>query len=313
MLIGIDLGGTNIAAGLVSEEGILIEKMSVPTNGHLSADEVIKVIYSLVEKMIEKSEAEVEYIGIGIPGLVNKDMSLVLTCKNLNWHNVPLKKRLEELNIPIVIDNDANVATYAEFKIGALKNVNNAVVLTLGTGVGGGIIIDNKEFRGGYGLGSELGHMVIGENFYDCNCGKNGCFETFASATAIIKYAEHLIKTTDTPSKLRNFSDITAKKVIDLSKEDDEIAVLVFERFIKYLSIGIVNIINLIDPNKIALGGGVSGAGDYLLDRLNDEVKKNLFLDDYESAEIVIAELGNDAGIIGAALLAKDYYLRNKK
>lgn len=310
MLIGIDLGGTNIAAGLVNDEGVLIEKMSILTNTSRSSDKIIKDIYLLIEKMIAKTTDKVKYIGIGIPGLVNKDMSLVLKCPNLNWENVPLMKGLEKLKIPIIIDNDANLAAYAEYKIGSLKNTKNSVVLTLGTGIGGGIIIDNKEFRGGYGLGSEIGHMVIGENFYDCGCGKNGCFETFASATAIIKYAEYLIKNTDKKSKLRDFKNITAKDVIELSKEKDEIALLTFNRFIKYLSIGIVNIINLIDPNKIALGGGISATGDYLLDNLNADIKKHLFLENYESAEIVIAELGNDAGIIGAALLAKDYYLK---
>lgn len=310
MLIGLDLGGTNIAAGLVNEEGILVEKMSIPTDAHRSAEEVINDIYALLEKIINKSQAPVEYIGIGVPGLVNKDMSLVLTCKNLGWNNVPLMKGLEKLDIPVIIDNDANVAAYAEYKIGALKDTKNAIVVTLGTGVGGGIIIDGKEFRGGFGLSSEIGHMVIGENFYDCNCGKNGCFETFASATAIIKHAERLVETTDTPSGLRKIKKITAKAVIDLSKENDELAVIAFNRFIKYLSIGIVNLINLMDPNKIALGGGVSGAGDYLLDNLNAEIKKHLFIEDYESAEIVIAELGNDAGIIGAALLAKDFNTR---
>ncbi len=311
MLIGLDLGGTNIAAGLVDNDGVVIEKVSIPTNSNRPSNEVIKDILALLKDLVSKSSEKVEYIGIGIPGLVNKDMSLVLRCANLDWTNVELMKGLKELDIPLVIDNDANVAAYAEFKIGSLKNSINSVMLTLGTGIGGGIIIDNKEFRGGYGLGSEIGHMVIGSNFYDCNCGKNGCFETFSSATAIIKYAEHLINTTDKKSKLRVLESISAKNVIELSKEGDLIALEVFERFIKYLAIGIVNIINLIDPNVISIGGGVSGAGDYLLDNLNSEINKHLFIPDYESAKLVIASLGNDAGIIGAAMLAKDYHIRN--
>lgn len=308
MLIGVDLGGTNIAAGLVDEAGNLIFKRSVPTGAHRPAEEVIKDIYVLIDEVMKSTDETVSYIGIGVPGLVNKDMTTVLTCKNLNWEHVPLMSGLKNLGLPIAIDNDANVAAYAEYKIGSLKGVPNSVMITLGTGVGGGIIIENKEFRGGFGLGSEIGHMVIGSNFYDCNCGKNGCFETFASATAIIKYAEHLIETTELPSALRKLDIITAKDVIDLSKKDDVIAIETFERFIKYLAIGIVNIVNLIDPNKFSLGGGVSGAGEYLLERLNREIKKQLFLEDYDSAEIVISTLGNDAGIIGAALLAKDHY-----
>jgi glucokinase len=181
-------------------------------------------------------------------------------------------------------------------------------VVTLGTGVGGGIIIDNNEVRGGHGIGSELGHMIIGDNFYDCNCGSNGCFETFASATAIIKYAEHLVETTELPSKLRSLDKITAKDVIELSKVEDVIATETYERFIKYLARGIVNIMILLDPERIALGGGVSGAGDYLLNRLTKEVEKQYFLSEFSNVELVISELGNDAGIIGAALLAKDHY-----
>lgn len=308
MLIGLDLGGTNIAAGLVNEAGELLFKKSIPTGAHRPSEEVIKDIYILLDEIKNQSEEEVKFIGIGVPGLVNKDMTTVLTCKNLNWEHVPLMQGLKNLGVPIAIDNDANVAAYAEYKIGSLNGVDNAVMLTLGTGVGGGIIINGHEFRGGFGLGSEIGHMVIGENFYDCNCGKHGCFETFASATAIIKYAEHLIETTELPSRLRDLDKITAKDVVDLSKEEDVIATETYERFIKYLATGIVNIINLIDPNRISLGGGVSAAGDYLLDRLNKAIKKQLFLDGYDSAEIVISTLGNDAGIIGAALLAKDHY-----
>ena len=308
MLIGIDLGGTNIAAGLVNHKGELIFKKSMPTNADRPAEELIKDIYVLIDELKSISEEEVEAVGIGIPGLVNKDMSVVLTCANLHWHHVRLMDGLKNLNLPIAIDNDANVAAYAEYKIGSLKGVSNGIVVTLGTGVGGGIIIDNNEVRGGHGIGSELGHMIIGDNFYDCNCGSNGCFETFASATAIIKYAEHLVKTTELPSKLRSLEKITAKDVIELSKVEDVIATETYERFIKYLARGIVNIMILLDPERIALGGGVSGAGDYLLDRLNKEVEKQYFLSEFSNVELVISELGNDAGIIGAALLAKDHY-----
>lgn len=308
MLIGIDLGGTNIAAGLVTNEGELIFKKSIPTMADRPAEELIKDIYMLIDELRSSTEETIESVGIGIPGLVNKDMSVVLTCANLHWHHVRLMDGLENLNLPIAIDNDANVAAYAEYKIGSLKGVSNGVMVTLGTGVGGGIIVDDRDVRGGHGIGNELGHMIIGENFYDCNCGSNGCFETFASATAIIKYAQHLIETTGLPSKLRELETITARDVIDLSKEEDVIATETYERFIKYLARGIVNVLVLLDPERIALGGGVSGAGDYLLDRLKKEVDKQYFLSEFSSTELVISELGNDAGIVGAALLAKDHY-----
>jgi glucokinase len=307
MLIGIDLGGTNIAAGLVDNKGELVLKRSIPTNADRPAEELIKDIYVLIDELRSSTDEKIEAVGIGIPGLVNKDMSVVLTCANLHWKNVRLLDGLKNLKLPIAIDNDANVAAYAEYKIGSLKGVSNGIMVTLGTGVGSGIIIDDNEVRGGHGIGTELGHMIIGENFYDCNCGSNGCFETFASATAIIKYAEHLVETTELPSKLRTLEKITAKDVIDLSKEEDVIASQTYERFINYLARGIVNVMVLLDPERIALGGGVSGAGDYLLDRLNKEVEKQYFLSDFSKVELVISELGNDAGIIGAALLAKDH------
>lgn len=308
MLIGIDLGGTNIAAGLVDDKGNLLFKKSVPTRAERPAEELIKDIYMLISELRDASDQTIEAVGIGIPGLANKDMSVVLTCANLHWDRVRLMDGLKGLGLPIAIDNDANVAAYAEYKIGSLKDVSNGVMITLGTGVGGGIIVDDREVRGGHGIGTELGHMIIGDNFYDCNCGSNGCFETFASATAIIKYAEHLIETTELPSDLRDLDKITAKDVIDLSKEEDVIASQTFERFIKYLARGVVNVMLILDPERIAIGGGVSGAGDYLLDRLKKEVEKQYFLRDFATADIVISELGNDAGIIGAAFVAKDHY-----
>ena len=309
MLIGIDLGGTNIAAGLVAADGTLVFKKSIPTMAERPSEELIKDIYMLIDELRNSTEETIEAVGIGIPGLSNKDMSVVLTCANLHWDHVRLMDGLKNLNLPIAIDNDANVAAYAEYKIGSLKGVSNGIMITLGTGVGGGIIIDDREVRGGHGIGTELGHMIIGDNFYDCNCGSNGCLETFASATAIIKYAEHLIETTELPSKLREYDKITAKDVIDLSKDEDVIATQTYERFIKYLARGIVNVLLLLDPERIAIGGGVSGAGDYLLNRLSKEVEKQYFLSDFSDVELVISELGNDAGIIGAALAAKDHYL----
>lgn len=308
MLIGIDLGGTNIAAGLVNAHGELLFKKSIPTLADRPAEELIKDIYLLIDELKNSTEEVVEAVGIGIPGLVNKDMSVVLTCANLHWKHVRLMDGLKNHNLPIAIDNDANVAAYAEYKIGSLKGVSNGVLITLGTGVGGGIIVDDRELRGGHGIGTELGHMIIGENFYDCNCGSNGCFETFASATAIIKYAEHLIETTELPSKLRNLKVITAKDVIDLSKEEDVIASQTYERFIKYLAKGITNVLLLLDPDKIAIGGGVSAAGSYFIERLKKEVDKQYFLSEFSKVNLGISVLGNDAGIIGAALLAKDHY-----
>jgi glucokinase len=219
---------------------------------------------------------------------------------------VNLKKRLEELvSLKVFIDNDANVAAIAEYEIGSLKNYRSAILITLGTGIGGGIIIDGNVIRGSHGAGAEIGHMVVGENFFNCNCGRNGCLETFSSATGIGKYVNKLLTETDEKSVLRNYEKITTKHIFDASKAGDKLAQKAVNRFIKYLAIGIVNFINIIDPEAIAIGGGVSHAGQYLIDLLDVEVKKSLYSKDVEIAKLMLAELQNDAGIVGAAFMAK--------
>ena len=182
-------------------------------------------------------------------------------------------------------------------------------MLTLGTGVGGGIIINGKPFVGAHGMGSELGHMVIGKNYFDCKCGNNGCFETFCSATAIIKYTQKLLEE-GAKSVIRDkcqdcLNAVNAKMVFDAYREQDEVAIQVINRFKHYLAIGIANIINSIDPHVITLGGGVSRAGDILLEGLKEEVRKHILYKKECFADLVIAKLGNDAGMIGAAFLGQ--------
>jgi glucokinase len=220
-----------------------------------------------------------------------------------------------KLHKPIYIDNDATVAALAEYESGSMKNCKSGIMLTLGTGIGGGIILNGEVYSGFNGLGAELGHTVVGENFYDCNCGRNGCLETFASSTAIIKYTKKLIVEMNEPTIIiekaeGNINNINAKIIFDCAKEGDKIATLAVNRLVKYLSIGILNIINFIDPEIIALGGGVSGAGQYLLDMIRDEVRSNKYYDDSPISKIVLAELGNKAGIIGAAMVAKHGYAK---
>lgn len=302
MYIGIDIGGTTIQAGLVNLEGKILHKKSLQTPTDYKVETIVSLLDDLIDECLEKAATPVLSIGIGIPGLVNFERDAVLTCKNLNWDFVPLVKLMKNREMPLLLDNDANAATYAEYKLGSLQGVHNGIMLTLGTGVGGGIIVNGKDYRGSYGMGFEVGHVVIGDNFYTCNCGRTGCFETFSSATALIKYANHLLDQGRT-SSLSSLEKISAKDVIDASKDGDELAIEVYDRFINYLAIGIVNLINLFDPEKIALGGGVSGAGDYLLTPLKKKVEEQLFLSDHPHAEIVLASMKNDAGIVGAAFV----------
>jgi glucokinase len=318
MYIGIDLGGTNIAAGIVDEEGKIKHEKSCATKVERKPQEIIDDMINLVLNILEEyqmSLEKIEAIGIGIPGLADKDGNVIF-CVNLGWKNVPLGKMLENaLHKPIYIDNDATVAALAEYERGSMKNCKSGLMITLGTGIGGGIILNGEVYSGFNGVGSEIGHIVVGENFYDCNCGRNGCLETFASSTAIIKHTKKLIEEMNEPTIIiekadGNINNIDARMIFDCAKKGDKIANLAVDRLIKYLGIGIINIINFIDPEIIALGGGVAGSGQYLLDRITTEVISNKYYENLPIANIVLAELGNGAGIIGAAMIAKHEYVK---
>jgi len=313
MYIGIDLGGTNIALGIVDGQGNIMYEDSCVTGVGREPQEIIEDMLALIFKILEESHIElkeIKAVGIGIPGLADINGNVIF-CVNLGWKNVPLRDMLETaLHIPIYIDNDATVAALAEYERGSMKNCKSGLMLTLGTGIGGGIIINGEVYSGFNGVGSELGHMVVGENFYDCNCGRNGCLETFASSTAIIKHTKKLIAEMNESTVIiekadGNIDNINAKIIFDCAREGDKIANLAVNRLVKYLGKGILNIINFIDPEIIALGGGVAGAGQYLLDMVINEVIANKYYEDLPICKIVLAELGNKAGIIGAAMIAK--------
>lgn len=314
MYIGVDLGGTNIAIGFVNSTGNIEFKREIPTKAFRKPEEIIEDIGNLILNMIRDygiSKKDIKAIGIGIPGLSNQSNGNVIFCVNLHWHDVPLKKILEQkLNIPVFSDNDATVAGLAEYEAGALRGVESGVLITLGTGIGGGIIINGQVYRGANGVASEIGHMVVGENYYDCNCGKNGCLETFASATAIINYAKKLLIESKNNSSILDkingdLECLNAKIIFDSAKEQDEIALKAVNRLAKYLGVGIVNIINTIDPEVIALGGGVSYAGEYLRSLVEEHVEATKHFKKLPVGKIRLAQLGNEAGIIGAAMLGK--------
>lgn len=313
MYIGIDLGGTNIAAGIVDGQGCIKHEKSCATRVGEEPHEIVGDMISLVLNILKESHMqlkEIKAIGIGIPGLADKNGNVIF-CVNLGWRNVPLREMLENvLHKPVYIDNDATVAALAEYENGSMKDCKSGLMLTLGTGIGGGIILNGEVYSGFNGVGSELGHIVVGENFYNCNCGRNGCLETFASSTAIIKYTKKMIDEINESTIIiekaeGNLNNITAKIIFDSAKEGDKIANLAVNRLIKYLGIGILNIVNFIDPEIIVLGGGVAGAGQYLLDKIIKEVMANKYYEELPIGKIVLAELGNKAGIIGAAMVAK--------
>ncbi|MFW5648192.1 MAG: ROK family protein [Candidatus Alkaliphilus sp. MAG34] len=309
--IGIDLGATEIKTGIVSKDGRIINKSTAHTPINGGVDSIVDSIDMLITELLKtdnKTIQPVKGIGIGIPGVCN-DEGLVYYAPNLFWNNVPLGDLLrEKTSFPIFVENDATMAVLGEATYGAAKGVSNCVLITLGTGIGGGIIINGDVYSGSHGIGSEIGHMIVGENFYNCNCGNNGCLETFSSATALIKYTEKLLSDYDNSLILEKINDIKgldAKLIFDCAKEGDFVANKTVDRLVKYLAIGIGNIINILDPEMVIMGGGISKAGNYLIDKLNREVPKNIWLKSMNLTEIVSAGLGNDAGIMGSAVYAK--------
>ena len=311
--IGIDLGGTNIAVGLVNEEGRIIAKTETPTLASRPYQELIKDMAACAKKVMEEAkitEDELHSIGVGIPGVADKD-GMVIFCTNLGWRNVPLRAELQQyINKPVYMDNDATVAGWAEYQAGVSRGTDSSVFMTLGTGLGGGIVMNGKIWAGAHGAGSELGHLVIEVDGVPCTCGKRGCAERYCSATAIIRMAREACADAPNCAIMRavdgEADKINAKIVLDAAKEGDSVALSVFNRFIKYLTIAINNVISFLDPDMIILGGGVSRAGDFLLDAIKAALPEYLFYPTLKQPELRIASLGNDAGIIGAALLGKE-------
>lgn len=311
--IGIDLGGTNIAAGIVDATGQILQKSSIPTQHERDYLEVIRDMALLIYGLIDKGGyelANIASIGIGCPGAVDKKWGEIIFANNLNWHDVPIQALLREyLNLPIYLENDAAAAALAEYLFGSCQGTENSITLTLGTGVGSGMIMNGQLFSGSHGAGAHLGHMIVETDGIPCTCGNKGCWEQYVSATSLVREGQKAVK--ESPDGLiaklaeQDLSKVTAKMVLDAAKEKDPAVVKIFDRYIDYLAMGMITIINAFDPEVIAIGGGVSQAGDFLLQSLCEEVEKHIFYKDVAHARICLAQLGNDAGIIGAAMLGR--------
>ncbi len=311
MYIGIDLGGTNVAGGLTDRGGKMLHSYSVATEAELGYEKVVENIVRVCKYLTEKiePEAQLEGIGIGVPGLADDHTGIVYECVNLYWKTPhDLRSDLQtHFDVPVHISNDASVAAVAEHSLGALKGCTNGVLFTIGTGIGGGFIINGKLFSGSHGVGSEIGHMVVGENDYVCNCGRKGCLETFSSATAIIKYTQKLLSQGRKSPWLESLGiepeAIMAKHVMDGAKAEDPVCKETFDRMVHYLAVGIINSVVFIDPDIVALGGGVAKTGDFLMEALSLELEKHRVFKAAPSFDLTFAQMGNDAGIIGAAML----------
>ncbi|MCM1164952.1 MAG: ROK family protein [Lachnospiraceae bacterium] len=317
--IGADVGGTNIACGVVDEGCGIIARCKVKTNprgrdgeppsyGEILGELKEAIRGACAEAGISPSEAY--SIGIGCPGTCNSESGVVEYSNNLGLLNVPLRGDIEkEFGVKVYLENDANAAAFGEFAAGAAKGSRNAVVITLGTGVGSGIIIDGKIYRGANFAGGELGHTVIVMDGLPCTCGRRGCFEAYSSATGLVRMtarAAELNPDSILARMIREDGKVSARTAYKAMKEGDEAGRAVTEQYVKYLSCGIANAINIFQPDILCIGGGVCNEGDTLLVPLRKAVSEQVYSkNSAKNTEIVICSLGNDAGIIGAAMLFK--------
>ncbi len=312
--IGVDLGGTNIAAGIVNENGKIIIKDSIPTGAERGADEVVKDMASLCKKLLDEkglTTNDIEYAGIATPGTADHDKGIVVYANNLHFLNYPLADKFKEfLGVnKVLIENDANAAAKGEAACGAAKGYANSIMITLGTGVGGGIIIDGKVYSGFNYAGAELGHTVIEAGGLPCSCGRKGCWEAYSSATGLINMTKKkMAETKDTiMHKLaEEVGKVNGRTAFDAMRAGDTAAKEVVDRYIYYLAMGITNMINIFQPEVLVIGGGICNEKNYLLDPLLDIVSTEQYSRNSDKKCVVkIAELGNDAGIIGAAMLGQ--------
>ncbi len=309
--IGIDLGGTNIKVGLVNENYEIVEMASTPTNLPRSAEEIVKSMVDTMWKVLNTAKVtigEVNSIGIGTPGVANRNSGVVLYSCNLDFRNVNLRELFKKyLDKPLYVENDANSAAFGEVLAGAGKGYKDVIVVTLGTGVGGGIIIDGKIYTGFNFCGAELGHNVIVYNGRQCGCGRKGCFEAYSSATALINMTRESMEE-HKDSKMweiaGSLENVDGKTAFDGMRADDAAAKDVVNMYIDYLGCGLTNIINTFQPEVLLIGGGICKEGKNLTDPLNEYIKREAYCVDAErSTKLDICKLGNDAGIIGAAFL----------
>lgn len=309
--IGIDLGGTNIKAGVVDENYNIVAKATCKTNLPRPAEDICADMAKVSLEAVEKAGLTVdniECIGIGTPGIANSAEGIIEYSNNLGFDNVPVVELMRKhIDKPVYVENDANAAAYGEFVAGAAKGANNAVAITLGTGVGGGIIINGKIYSGSNFAGAEIGHMVIEVDGPQCTCGRKGCFEVFSSATGLIRMTKEAMEADKSSAMWEMSKDddhISARLPFNAMREGDKAATEVVNKYIKYLAAGITNTINIFQPDILCIGGGVCNEGDPLLVPMKELVAKEVYTRaSKKNTKIVIASLGNDAGIIGAAFL----------
>lgn len=307
--VGIDLGGTNIVAGVVNEKYEIISKAKTPTNRPRSCEAICEDMARVALEAVALAGLtvdDIESVGVGAPGTVNSDTGVIEYSNNLDFYDAPVARLIRKvIDKPVYCENDANAAAYGEFVAGSAKGANNAVCITLGTGVGGGIIIDGKIYSGFNFAGAELGHMVVEVDGPKCTCGRHGCFEVYSSATGLIRMTKESMDANPDSKMHEMMGDhVSGRLAFNAMRAGDEAAKGVVDKYIKYLAAGIANTINIFQPEVLCIGGGVCNEGDALLVPLKEAVNREIYTRrGGKNTEIVIASLGNDAGIIGAAFL----------
>ena len=309
--IGIDLGGTFVKFGAVDESGNILKKDKIPTPAGCDYGATVSAIAKAVKGMIADIGVP-ESVGIGCPGVIDGEHGMVVTGGNLGWENKPLAQDLgERLGISVALANDANAAAYGEYACGAGKEYRSIVLITLGTGVGSGIIFGGKLFTGELGAGAELGHEVIRMDGEACACGRRGCFEAYASASALVRQTRNAM-TCHSESRMWELCKGSAdnadgRTAFDGMRLGDKTAKAVVERYLNYLAEGIANIVNVFRPQAVLIGGGISAEGEALTQPLQKMVGTRILGHGrYAPVTIRAAGLGNDAGLVGAAMLAKE-------
>lgn len=309
--IGIDLGGTFIKAGVVDENCKVVAKASIPSavdgNDEALADRMVECARKALAEL-NLTIDDIESVGVGTPGAVDVKTGTVIYSCNLQFENTPLAKYVEDrIHKAVYLENDANVAAYGEAIAGAAKGISDVIMITLGTGVGGGIIIDGKIYSGFNGIGGELGHIVIDYNGRDCACGRKGCLEAYASASALVKMTQEAMEA-NPQSKLwevaKTLDKVDGKTAFDAMRMGDEVGKKLVDDYISYLGCGLSNFVNIFQPEVLLIGGGICKEGETLLAPLREILKTETYgLENTARTTLKVAELGNDAGTIGAAML----------
>ncbi|MDP4132787.1 MAG: ROK family protein [Bacillota bacterium] len=312
MYLAIDLGGTNIKAGLVDEDGKIINRAQRPTLAHRGYEEIAKDMALCAIEAAETagvSMDDIESVGIGSPGTIDNNRGIIVYANNINFRNTPIRSEMQKyINKPIYMGNDADCAALGEYVM-LKKDMKSFVFVTLGTGVGGGIIIDGKLFSGFNGAGGELGHMTLVKGGKKCTCGRKGCYEAYASVTGLIDATKQAIL--ENPNSYlaslckNNLEEVGGKTAFLAAKDGDELGKKIVDEWIGYVSEGITNIVNIFQPEVLAIGGAISKEGDTILKPITEFVEKYRYSKDVDQTRLEIARLGNDAGLIGAAFLGK--------